>query len=373
VPGLKDLKSSYEEGQPEVKVLFDRDRLANYGMSLGEASLGLRTALAGNTDAKYKEGETEYDINVILDRIDRSNSRDVANVTLQNRQGQQVKLSDIASIYYGKGPSVIMRKNRERVVTLYGGLDNKALGDVVNAMTEKIKTLKRPVGIDEPYFAGDAENQRRSGGDMGIAMMLAILFVYMIMVALFESYSHPFTIMFSLPVALIGALGFLYIFNQTLSLFTMVGIIMLMGLVTKNAILIVDRANSRRALGHSAIDSLLEAGPTRLRPIIMTTVTMILGMMPVAIGLGEGAEMRRGMAIAIIGGLLSSMVLTLVLVPVMYTYIEGAREKFPRFFKRINIFKKMRKPRPEYIERFEPALANGVVNGKAVRRPEPVS
>ena len=266
-----------------------------------------------------------------------------------------------------------MRKNRARVVILYGGLNDRSLGDVVKDMTTKINTLKRPAGVDEPYFAGDAENQRRSGGDMGIAMMLAILFVYMIMVALFESFTHPFTIMFSLPVALIGALWFLFIFHQTLSLFTMVGIIMLMGLVSKNAILIVDRTNAQRALGHGVKDSLLEAGPTRLRPILMTTMTMVLGMMPVAIGLGEGAEMRRGMAIAIIGGLLSSMVLTLVLVPVMYTYIEGAREKFPRFFKRINIFKKMRKPRPEYIEHFEPAMAAvGNGNGVKIRKKEPI-
>lgn len=349
VPGLKDLKSSYEEGQPEVKIVFDRDRLSANGMSLGEAALAIRTALAGNTDSKYKEGETEYDINVILDKVNRSNAKDVAQVTLQNHFGQQVKVSDVATLYYGKGPSQIGRKNRERQVIIYGNLSGRALGDVVKDIEKIIATIPRPNGLSVPYFAGDAENQRNSNSDMGIAFLLAILFVYMVMVALFESYVHPFTIMFSLPVALIGALVMLWLTGKTLSLFTFVGMIMLMGLVTKNAILIVDRTNARRALGHGIKESLMEAGPTRLRPIIMTTVTMILGMLPLAAGVGEGSEFRQGMALAIIGGLTSSMVLTLVLVPVMYTYIESWRERFPRFFRRINIFSKIKKPRPGYV------------------------
>jgi HAE1 family hydrophobic/amphiphilic exporter-1 len=350
IPGLKNLKSSYEEGQPEVKIIFDRERLSAHNITLGEAALAIRTALAGNTDAKFKEGETEYDINVILDKIDRSNVHDVSEVTIINSAGRQMKVSDIATILYGKGPSIIGRKNRERVVSLTAGLEGRPVGDVVQEIQKIIKTLPVKKGMNEPYFAGDAENQQKSFGDLGIAFILAILFVYMIMVALFESYAHPLTIMFSLPVSLIGALGFLALFGKTLSIFTIVGIIMLMGLVTKNAILIVDRTNQRRAMGHGVKESLLEAGPTRLRPIIMTTVTMILGMLPLASGWGEGAEFRQAMAIALIGGLLSSMVLSLVLVPVMYTYIEGARQKFPRFFKRINILAKMRKPRPVYSE-----------------------
>ncbi|MBS1904124.1 MAG: efflux RND transporter permease subunit [Bacteroidetes bacterium] len=350
IPGLKDLKSSYEEGQPEVKIKFDRERLSANGMSLAEAAGAIRTALAGNTDAKYKEGETEYDINLILEKIDRSNAKDVGQVTLMNHYGQQIKVSDIATLSYGKGPSVIGRKNRERVVIIYGNLTKTLpLGDAVIKIQKEIDKLPRAAGIGVPYFAGDAENQRRSGGDMGIAFLLAILFVYMIMVALFESYVHPFTIMFSLPVALIGALVMLAITGKTLSIFTMVGMIMLMGLVTKNAILIVDRTNAKRAEGEGVTDALLDAGPTRLRPIMMTTFTMILGMIPLAMGLGEGSEFRQGMALAIIGGLTSSMILTLVLVPVMYTYVEGWRTRFPAFFRRINIFSKMRKPRPGYV------------------------
>lgn len=350
IEGLKDLKSSYEEGQPEVKIIFDRDRLSTFNLTLAEAASAIRTALAGNTDSKFKEGETEYDINVILDRIDRSNARDVAEVTITNRLGQQMKVSDIATLIYGKGPTVIGRKNRERVVMLTAGLEGRPLGEVVQKIKEVIKTMPVKKGMNEPYFAGDAENQDKSFGDLGVAFLLAILFVYMIMVALFESYAHPLTIMFSIPVALIGALVMLAVTGKTLSIFTIVGIIMLMGLVTKNAILIVDRTNARRSEGHSVRESLMEAGPTRLRPIIMTTITMVLGMLPLALGAGEGSEFRQGMAIALIGGLMSSMFLTIFLVPVMYTYIEGAREKFPRFFKRINFLAKLRKPRPIYSD-----------------------
>ena len=363
VKGVTDVQTSYEEGQPEAKVVFDRERLATMGLSLGEAAAALRTAIAGNTDAKYSENGTDYDIDVILDKIDRSRPSDVAQMTFLNHSGQQVKLTDVATIFAGKGPTQINRKNRQRVIMVSGNLDRRPIGDVVTEITKRIAPIPRPQGVDEAYFAGDAENQRKSFGDLGIALMLAILFVYMIMVALFESYVHPFTIMFSLPVSLVGALGFLWIFHQTLSMFTFIGIIMLMGLVTKNAILIVDRTNARRALGHGVTESLLEAGPTRLRPILMTTVTMILGMLPLGVGIGDGAEMRQGMALAIIGGLLSSMILSLVLVPVMYSYVEGMRKKFPIFFRRINIFRKLPVLRPAYIDQLEPTSAlNSVSN-----------
>jgi hydrophobic/amphiphilic exporter-1 (mainly G- bacteria), HAE1 family len=366
IPGLKDMKSSYEEGLPEVKVVFDRDRLSAYGLTIAEAAAGMRTALAGNQDSKYKEGDTEYDINVVLGKLDRSNASDVAEITLVNRMGQMAKLSDVATIVYGKGPTLVTRKNKMRVVTVTAGLDGVALDPAIAAIEAKIKGIPRPSSVTEAYFAGEAENSRKSGGDMGIAFMLAILFVYMIMVALFESYAHPFTIMFSLPVASIGALGFLYAGGLTLSLFTMVGMIMLMGLVTKNAILIVDRANAQLQAGRTIREAIMEAGPSRIRPIVMTTITMILGMLPMAIGHGVGAEMRQGMAVAIVGGLVSSLIFTVFLVPVMFTYIESARYKLPRFLKRINIFSKLRKPRPAFIEDFQPAVAEGVLsrNGK---------
>jgi hydrophobic/amphiphilic exporter-1 (mainly G- bacteria), HAE1 family len=171
--------------------------------------------------------------------------------------------------------------------------------------------------------------------DMVIALGMAVLFVYIIMVSLFESYVHPFTIMFSLPLALVGALAGLALTGTTLNMFSMIGIIMLMGLVTKNAILLVDFTNTLRAQGRSMHEALLEAGKTRLRPIIMTTSTMVFGMLPLALALGSGSEMRQGMAIVVVAGLISSTLLTLVVVPVVYTYVEGLREKLPALFKRV--------------------------------------
>jgi HAE1 family hydrophobic/amphiphilic exporter-1 len=162
-----------------------------------------------------------------------------------------------------------------------------------------------------------------------------VLFVYIIMVSLFESYIHPFTIMFSLPVALVGALGGLALTGTTLNMFSMIGIIMLMGLVTKNAILLVDFTNTLRARGLAMHEALLEAGKTRLRPIIMTTATMVFGMFPLALALGAGSEMRQGMAVVVIGGLISSTVLTLLLIPVVYTYVDAMRERVPALFRRV--------------------------------------
>jgi HAE1 family hydrophobic/amphiphilic exporter-1 len=185
------------------------------------------------------------------------------------------------------------------------------------------------------FYGGEAENMRDMFSDMTIAISLAVLFVYIIMVSLFESYVHPFTIMFSLPVALVGAFAGLALARASLNMFSMIGIIMLMGLVTKNAILLVDFTNTLRSRGLGMREALLEAGKTRLRPIIMTTATMVFGMMPLALALGAGSEMRQGMAIVVIGGLMSSTLLTLVLIPVVYMYVDELREKLPVLFKRV--------------------------------------
>ena len=254
---------------------------------------------------------------------------------LLNHFGQTVQLSQVAAVKYGKGPSEIQRKDRMRLVTVATNLSGSvALGEVTAEVEAAVKNIGVPPGITV-FYGGDAENMRDMFSDMTIALSMAILFVYMIMVSLFESYVHPFTIMFSLPMALVGALAGLAMTGTTLSMLTMIGIVMLMGLVTKNAILLVDYTNTLRTRGLSVRDALLEAGETRLRPIVMTTSTMVFGMMPLALALGAGAEMRQGMAVVVIGGLLSSTLLTLVLVPVVYTYVEGARHKLPALFKRV--------------------------------------
>jgi len=333
--GTVDVVSSWEEGKPEVQIAVDREKTAKMGLTLVEVGLAVRTALEGDVATKYQEGDTEYDTRVVLNKANRVKTEDVGKITLLNRYGQVVQLSQVANVSYGKGPSEIQRKDRERLVTVASNLSGEiALGQVTAAVEQAVKAEGIPNGI-KIFFGGDAENMRDMFSDMSIALTLAILFVYMIMVSLFESYIHPFTIMFSLPVALVGALGALALTGMTLSMFSMIGIIMLMGLVTKNAILLVDFTNTLRGRGMGMREALLEAGKTRLRPIIMTTATMIFGMMPLALALGAGSEMRQSMAVVIIGGLTSSTLLTLVLVPVVYTYVEGLKKKVPALFKQV--------------------------------------
>jgi HAE1 family hydrophobic/amphiphilic exporter-1 len=347
--GTADVTSSWEEGKPEVQIDVDREKTAQMGLTLAEVGLAVRTALEGDIATKYKEGDTEYDTRVVLSKSSRVRSEDVGKITLLNHSGQPVQLSQVASIRYGKGPSEIQRKDRERLVTVAANLSGEvALGELTADVERQVKAAGVPEGVTV-FFGGDAENMRDMFSDMMLALSLAVLFVYMIMVSLFESYIHPFTIMFSLPVALVGAFGALALAGMTLSMFSMIGIIMLMGLVTKNAILLVDLTNTLRAQGVAMRHALLEAGKTRLRPIIMTTATMIFGMMPLALALGAGSEMRQSMAVVIIGGLTSSTLLTLVLVPVVYTLVEGLKERLPALFGRVAWASKLKfkKPAPE--------------------------
>lgn len=333
--GTADVTSSWEEGKPEVKIEVDRDKVARMGLTLAEVGLAVRAAIEGDLPTKYKEGDTEYDLRVVLSKAGRTRAEDVGMIALVNHYGRTVQLSQVANIFYGKGPSVVARKDRERLVTIAANMSGEVpLGQVNAAVEKEINAVGVPPGV-RVFYGGDTENMRDMFSDMTIALSMAVLFVYIIMVSLFESYVHPFTIMFSLPVALVGALGGLALTGATLNMFSMIGIIMLMGLVTKNAILLVDFTNTLRSRGMEMREALLEAGKIRLRPIIMTTATMIFGMMPLALALGSGSEMRQGVAVVVIGGLTSSTLLTLLLVPVMYTYVDGLRSRVPALFRRV--------------------------------------
>jgi HAE1 family hydrophobic/amphiphilic exporter-1 len=333
--GTVDVQTSWEEGKPEVKIEVDRDKIARMGLTLAEVGLAARTAIEGDLPTKYQEGDTDFDIRVVLDKESRRKAQDVASITLLNHYGKPVQLGEVATVIYGKGPSEIQRKDRERLVTVAANLSGEVpLGQVTAAVEKAINARGIPAGV-RVFYGGDSENMRDMFADMLIALGLAVLFVYIIMVSLFESYVHPFTIMFSLPVAMVGAISALALTGATLNMFSMIGMIMLMGLVTKNAILIVDFTNALRGQGRSMREALLEAGKIRLRPIIMTTATMIFGMMPLALALGTGSDMRQGMAIVVIGGLTSSTLLTLVLIPVVYTYVDAARAKVPALFRRV--------------------------------------
>ncbi len=326
VPGARDVQTSYQLGAPELKIVVDRERAASSLLTPGQVANALRSAVNGNIITRFRTGEIEVDIRSLLTPEYRNDPSKVAEIGVKNGAGQMVRLGDVADIERTSGPSSIMRKDRQRLVTVSANVVGRSLGEVQGDFDLQMAQYVPPQGVQ--FFAyGDVENMRTMITDMVQAIFLSILFIYMVLVVLYESYIYPFVVMFSVPVAIVGAFLGLALTGYTLSMFSMIGLLILMGLVTKNGILIVDLTNQLRHRGRSASEALLEAGPRRLRPIIMTTLTMVVGMLPLALALGDGSEMRAGMGVVIIGGLLSSLLLSLVLVPVMYTVLDRFSKK----------------------------------------------
>ncbi len=312
---------SWKVGKPEIQATVDRERAADMGFSVGQIASALRTSIEGSTETQFRENGKEYDIRVRLNEFDRYSTDDVGRVVIGAVDGMPVFLQDVAKITPDTGPTKIERKNRQRKVSVTAALlPGYPLGNVQNELKAKLADM--PLGNVQLYWGGQSEMMAESFGYMFGAMVLAILLVYMLMAALFESLFNPFIIMFSLPMALIGAILALVITGETMSIVAMIGFIMLMGLVTKNAILLVDYTNTLRQQGMDRTSAILEAGPTRLRPILMTTCAMIGGMLPTAMKLGRGSETRAPMAIAVIGGLIVSTLLTLVVIPTLYAILD---------------------------------------------------
>jgi HAE1 family hydrophobic/amphiphilic exporter-1 len=238
-------------------------------------------------------------------------------------------MKDVTRIETGKGPSVIMHDNRQRAATLFAGTEKTK--PMAEAIADLDTIVKKNINSDiSTRYVGMADAMLDSFKNIAFALVIAIIMVYMILASQFESFVHPFTIMFSLPVSLIGAMGLLMVTGERISIFSLIGVIMLMGLVTKNAILLVDYTITLRHRGMSREEALLKAGPIRLRPIVMTTAAMVFGMLPTALKLGEGAETRAPMAIAVIGGLITSTLLTLVVIPVVYTIVDDIEVWFTK-------------------------------------------
>ncbi len=322
IPGVVDLDTTFEASKPELKVNIDRERAANLGLMTAQVGQTLRAFVAGVEASKYKDSGEDYEIRVQLAETDREREEQLGMLKIRSSNGQLVSLANTADIYVGSGPTQIDRSARQREITVLANLDTTLpLGDAVqkiNAVAEKVvpKHLMRE-------WEGEAKFMKENFEHMSVALFLAIIIVYMVLASQFESFLQPFTIMLSLPLSLIGALAGLLLAKQALGIISMIGIIMLMGLVTKNAILLIDYTNTlRRRDGFSRREALLKAGPTRLRPILMTTGAMVFGMLPVALSNGLGSEMRAPMAVAVIGGLIASTVLTLVVIPVVYTLID---------------------------------------------------
>jgi HAE1 family hydrophobic/amphiphilic exporter-1 len=325
IPGIKDPDLSWSAGKPELQVRVDREKAASLGISLAEIAAALRTAYEGDTSAKFREAGQEYDIRVRLRPDQRQRLSDLNDLVVGYVQGAPVYLRDVASVSLGEGPTKIERTDRQRRITvtanLLPGFTPGNMRQVIDAKLAEANII--PPGVRVSWF-GENEVMAREGVYMAQALLLALILVYLLMVALFENWLYPFIIMFSQPQALVGALLGLIVFRSELNIISMIGIIALVGIVGKNAILLVDYTNTLRQRGLPRDEALLESGETRLRPILMTTLSLVLAMIPIALAVGRGSEFRAPLGIVLLGGLTVSTLLTLIVIPCTYTVMDDA-------------------------------------------------
>jgi len=336
IPGTNNVKLSIEGGNPEIVIKIDKEKMARLGLSPETVGATIQTSFSGNTDSKFQTGDYEYDINVRLDAFNRKSVADVENLTFLNSAGLTVKLKQFALIAEQTGTSKFERYGRISSVMLESQALGRAAGDIGADIQTLLDNSKFPEGVSY-LLEGDLKFQGDAFGSLGSALLIAIVLVYLIMVALYESYLHPFVVLFSIPLSIIGALLALALSQQTLSIFSMLGIIMLVGLVLKNAILVVDFTNTLRKEGKDIHEALTQAVKLRLRPILMTAGATVIGMFPIALSHGAGSEWKSGLGWVLIGGMTSSMLLSLIVVPVVYAMAENAKRIVQGWFVKIKI------------------------------------
>lgn len=331
IRGVADVETSLEKSKPELKVRVDRDRANDLGIQAGSIAVTLQAAISGEVATTIEDdlGDS-HDVRVRLRADQRRFADDLLDLRIATDRDDprgdkiQVPLSEVAATEAGSGPSTIRRKDLQREVRISATADGRALGDITADVEAAAARISLPAGYDIVH-GGDAEELKDMFSNMFQSLFLAVIFIYLILASQFESFMLPLSIMLSLPLSLVGVALALLATHDTLNIMSMIGLIMLMGLVTKNAILLVDFTNQARARGTDRNAALIQAGSTRLRPIVMTTLAMIFGMLPLALAIGAGAEMRAPMARAVIGGLITSTLLTLVVVPVVYTFLDDLR------------------------------------------------
>lgn len=326
ISGATEVKLTSEDGNPEINVQLDRDKMNALGLNVASVGMTMQTAFSGNTDTKYRAGDTEYDINIRYDQSGRMSMDNVKNLKFINTKGESISLEQFADIEYGSGPTLLERRDKSPSVSVQAQVVGKPAGTIATEWETEFRKLELKPGVSFKW-GGNMENQQEGFGTLGIALLASIILVYFVMVALYDSFATPFIVLFSIPLSFIGAFLLLALTNQTLNIFTILGIIMLIGLVAKNAIMLVDFANHKKDAGFTTYESLIAANHARLRPILMTTIAMVIGMVPIAMAQGDGADMNRGIAIVIIGGLLSSLFLTLIIVPVVYSLFDGIQRR----------------------------------------------
>ena len=321
IKGVSEVRISRADYQPEYQVDFDREKLALNGLNLATAATYLRNRINGATASQFREEGEEYDIKVMYAPEYRTSIEDIENIVVYNAQGKGVRVKELGTVVERFAPPTIDRKDRERINTVSAILSGAAMSEVVAAAQEKIDQMSLPSGISI-QLSGTYEDQQDSFGDLFTLMYLIVILVFIVMAAQFESLTYPFIIMFSLPFAFSGVFLALWLSGNTLNVMSLIGAIMLIGIVVKNGIVLIDYISLNRERGMGIREAVVTGGHSRLRPVIMTTLTTILGMVPMAIGTGQGSEMWRPMGTAVIGGLTVSTILTLILIPVLYCVFE---------------------------------------------------
>ncbi len=321
IPGLVDVKSSTEGGNPELQIRFDRERLATLGLSVGQVADVVRTKVLGQIVTDITREDRTIDIRLRSEERYRDSAADLANLNVAQEEATAIPLSAVATVTEAEGPAEIRRADGERTALITANLEGRDLGSASRDIGASLGRMSLPSGFDV-RLGGQRQEMETSFKSMRLAILLAIFMVYLVMASQFESLLHPFVILFSVPFSLIGVVATLVIFRVTLSVVVLIGVILLAGIVVNNAIILIDYTNRLRAEGVAKLDALRRAGQVRLRPILMTTGTTVLGLLPMAFGHGEGSELRAPMALVVMGGLLCSTALTLVIIPVVYSVLD---------------------------------------------------
>ncbi|SMB88442.1 hydrophobic/amphiphilic exporter-1, HAE1 family [Desulfonispora thiosulfatigenes DSM 11270] len=334
VEGTREITTSLEEGVPELTVNLDREKASLYGITSSQLSGAIRMGLQGATSSKYRTGGDEINIKVFLPEKDRGRIDDLNRLMVSSPMGVNVPVEEIATLKYETGPTTISRVDQSRTVSITGDIAGRDLKSVTEDIQKAVKEIPLPSGY-QVEFGGSNKDMIESFTSLGLALIMAIFLVYMVLAAQFEALLYPFIIMFSLPPTLIGVVGGLLLTGKTFSVISFIGVIMLAGIVVNNAIVLVDYIGVLRSRGMEKTEAILKAGPTRLRPILMTTLTTVLALLPQALGIGEGSEVSAPMAIVVVFGLSFSTIITLILIPVVYSILDSFAQKIKNFFTRI--------------------------------------
>jgi len=325
ISGLVDIDTSFEPTQPELRVVIDRTRAADLGVSIDSLASNLRVLVGGEEVSRFKEGDQQYIVRLRLDEPYRRNPGEMGNLLIPAGTGRVVRVSDVAQLRLDNGPASIDRYNRQRQITVTANLDRLPLGEAIDLSREKVRELNLKPGY-QVIYAGGARTYSEASGNFILAVLLAIAFIYMVLASQFNSLIHPLTIMTALPLSLPAGLLALMAFGMTLNVYSAIGLMMLFGVVKKNSILQVDYTNTLRHEGLERHEAMIEANRVRLRPILMTTISIVAGMLPIAFGRGAGSGSRASMAVTIIGGQMLCLLLTLLITPVVYSYFDDLKE-----------------------------------------------